>query len=229
MNVKLAWIWFCVLGAGLALQASAIAANGEELSPRQLLKPAELTQEELAYYNKLTDPNAEKAFIVTRSWEHLCQQVIDRKLPAIQLPDKPATFSARYLLPAEPVVINRALAANIIANACKGKPSSCASQYRGIVEMSAAQILTPAQLTQAEQDYYGKLTDPVLAGNFIKTRSYARLCQQVVDHKMPAEQLPDKPLGFTNAYLLPGEEAVVNSAATASLTALCTDKSKHCF
>ena len=225
----------CIVGFCLALPLPAHAAAAPAkhpktvLSAEQLLKPADFMAQELAYYNKLTDPAAKTAFIVTRSWERLCQEVIDHKLPALQLPDKPKAFTVKYLLADEPVVINRALAASIIAEACEGQPSSCQSKYRGVVEMTAAQLLTPSQLTTAELDYYNKLTDPHLANNFIKTRSYVRLCKQVIDHKMPADELPDEPLGFSSIYLRPGEKAVVNDAVRASVTAICTGKTKTCL
>jgi hypothetical protein len=171
----------------------------------QLLTPANLTAEELAYYKQLSDPDDVRRFIVTRSYERLCQQVIDRKLPPSQLPDKPADFTVKYLLPAEPNVINRALALSINPKAV-------------FVEMTAAQLLQPADFTPTELAYYRTLTDGA-AERFVETRSYVRLCKLVVDNKLPAAQLPDMPLGFVYGYLLPGEQAVIGQAITASVAA----------
>ena len=89
----------------------------------------------------------------------------------------------------------------------------------GGLQLTAMQTLSPADFTQIEQDYFQKL-DGSAAKNFIATRSYVRICQKVVDHKLPALQLPDKPLGFSSNYLLPGEEVVINKAIEASLVAL---------
>jgi hypothetical protein len=37
-------------------------------------------------------------------------------------------------------------------------------------------------------------------------------------------QLPNKPIGFRSSYLLPGEDAVIDEAIAASLTALMQQK-----
>ena len=81
------------------------------------------------------------------------------------------------------------------------------------------QLIKPGELTQKESDYYQKLTDPEIAKNFLITRSYARLCQQVIDHKLPPRELPDKPLGFSARYLLTGEATMINTAIAESLAA----------
>ena len=95
-------------------------------------------------------------------------------------------------------------------------------------ELTAGQILKPADLTEKESAYYQKLTDPAIAKNFLETRSYVRLCQQVVDHKLPAIQLPNKPLGFSVRYLLPGEVGVINTAMSESIIAgVKADQAKH--
>ena len=98
----------------------------------------------------------------------------------------------------------------------------------GANELTPAQIVKPADLTEQESTYYQKLTDPLVAKNFLETRSYVRLCQQVVDHKVPAIQLPDKPLGFSVRYLLPGEANLINKAISDSIIAgIEADRKKH--
>ena len=81
------------------------------------------------------------------------------------------------------------------------------------------QMIKPAELTQKKADYYQKLTDPEIARNFLITRSFVRLCQQVIDRKLPPRELPDKPLGFSARYLLAGEATMINSAISESLAA----------
>ncbi|MGB9116115.1 hypothetical protein [Bradyrhizobium sp.] len=204
----------------IPLLASAVPAlaqsGGSQLTAAQTVKPADFSPTERDYYQKL-DAAAANSFIATRSYVRLCQQVLDHKLPALQLPDKPAGFTVKYLLPEDPNVINRALAAYVVA---KQNPNHAASGPKAALEMTPAQILKSAELTGEELTYYKTLTEPAMVTNFILTRSYARLAQKVIDHKMPALQLPDKPLGFTRNYLLPGEEAVINKAIGASLAAL---------
>ena len=195
-------------------------SGGLQLTPAQTVKPADFTPTERDYYQKL-NAAAAKSFIATRSYVRLCQQVLERKLPALQLPDKPAGFTVKYLLPGEPNVINRALAAYVVA---KQNPNSAASATAAPLEMTSAQILKSADLTPKELDYYNKLTNPSAAKAFIETRSYVRLTRKVVAHEMPAAQLPDKPLGFSRSYLLTGEEAVVDQAIAASLTVLMQQK-----
>jgi hypothetical protein len=184
-----------------------------------MVKPADLTPQELSYCQTL-NPTAASDFLVTRSYVRLCQQVLDHMLPAAQLPDKPVGFSAKYLLPTDPNVINRALADPIVAQQNPGVEPPAA------LEMTPAQILKSADLSPRELTYYKTLTDPTTIKSFIETRSYVRLSQEVVNHEMPAEQLPDKPLGFNLGYLLPGEASVVDGAVAASLTALMQQKMK---
>jgi hypothetical protein len=112
-----------VVGAGLALMTSVGSTSAQVLSPAQIVNPANLTEKESAYYQKLSDPEVAKNFIVTRSYVRLCQQVIDHELPAIQLPDKPLGFSARYLLPGEATLINTALSESIIAGVKADRPN----------------------------------------------------------------------------------------------------------
>jgi hypothetical protein len=78
-------------------------------------------------------------------------------------------------------------------------------------------------LTPTEQSYYRTL-DPASAKSFILTRSYVRLCQRIVDHKLPALQLPDPPVGFSPEYFLPEDQAVVDQAIKDQLTALMQQK-----
>ena len=142
----------------------------------------------------------------------LCEEVVEHKLPAGQLPDKPLGFTVRYLLPEDPTVINRALAYSI--QAANGKtPTS--------LEMTPAQTLKPAELTGKEHDYYVTLAG-IDAQHFILTRSYVRLCQQVNASSLAAADLPDEPIGFNPTYLLPGEKEAVEKAIAASVAALMT-------
>jgi hypothetical protein len=201
-------------------QLASAQSGGSQLTPAQTVKPDDFTPIERNYYQNL-DATAAKSFIATRSYVRLCQQVLDHKLAALQLPDKPAGFTVKYLLPGEPNVINRALADYLVA---KQNPNHAASARAAPFEMTPAQILKPDALSPKELAYYKKLTNPASAKMFIETRSYVRLSQDVVAHKMPAAQLPDKPLGFTRIYLLPGEEAVINEAIAASLVALMKQK-----
>jgi hypothetical protein len=210
-----------LLLALLASPAPAFAQSaGSQLTAEQTVQPADLTPKELSFYQTL-DATAAKDFLATRSYVRLCQQVLDHKLAALQLPDRPAGFSAKYLLAAEPNIINRALADYLVA---KESPNHAAQATP--LEMTPAQILQPDALSAQERTYYKTLTDPASIQNFIETRSYVRLAEEVAAHKMPAAQLPDKPLGFTAHYLLPGEEATVNQAVAASLAALMKQKVK---
>jgi hypothetical protein len=113
MNVGGKWFW--AVSFGLAFLISIGPASAQVLTPAQIVKPADLTEKESAYYQKLTDPLVAKNFLETRSYVRLCQKIIDHKMPAIQLPDKPPGFSVRYILPGEAQLINKAIAENIIA------------------------------------------------------------------------------------------------------------------
>jgi len=85
-----------------------------------------------------------------------------------------------------------------------------ASNSAGGVELLArSQLVTPADLTPIELDYYNKATDPEVKKNFIITRSYVRIAQKVVDKKIPPEAFPvTKPAGFSVQYLLPDDSHV---------------------
>jgi hypothetical protein len=113
MNIGAKCFW--VVTVGLVFLTSIGPASAQVLTPAQIVKPADLTEKESAYYQKLADPLAAKNFLETRSYVRLCQQVIDHKVPAIQLPDKPLGFSVRYLLPGEANLINKAISESIIA------------------------------------------------------------------------------------------------------------------
>jgi hypothetical protein len=189
----------------LASAAPAFAQSvGVQLTAAQMVKPADFTAEERDYYRTL-GPAAAKSFIATRSYVRVCRQVVEHKLPALRLPNRPAGFNVKYLLPEDPNIINRALGEYIIA---KQSPNHAVTVRP---ELTAAQILKPAQLTAEELSYYKTLTEPAKK-NFILTRSYMRLAQKVADHKMSPLQLPNQPLGFSPDYLLPGEDAVNNKA-----------------
>jgi hypothetical protein len=95
--------------------------------------------------------------------------------------------------------------------------------------LTPAQLLKPDDLTPKELDFYKKQSDPEITKNFIITRSYVRLCQKVIDKKMPAELLPDKPLGFSAHYLLAGEATMINQALSDSIVAMCKTNPKACF
>ena len=128
MRTRLDLKIFCLVIACLVLQAPTMgkAQNGENgtLTPAQLLKPEDLTAKEADFYNKASDPEVAKNFIITRSYVRLCQKVNDKTMPAEQLPDKPLGFSARYLLSGEATMINHALSDSIIAM-CKVNPRGC--------------------------------------------------------------------------------------------------------
>ena len=79
------------------------------LTPAQTISPADMTKTELDYYRTL-DSEAGKSFIVTRSYVRLTKQVVDHKLPPLNFPPrKPEGFTAKYLLPDDPTVLNEAL------------------------------------------------------------------------------------------------------------------------
>ncbi len=100
------------------------------MASSQILKPADLTAKEASYYKTLADPEVAKNFIITRSYVRLCQQVVDKKLPADQLPDKPLGFSVRYLLAGEVTMINRAISDSIIAEMCKNDTRGCSGNKK---------------------------------------------------------------------------------------------------
>jgi hypothetical protein len=108
-------------------------------------------------------------------------------------------------------------------------PAKGVAQDAGGAVLAPTQLLKPEDLTPKELDFYQKAADPEVAKNFIITRSYVRLCQKVTDKQMAAEQLPDKPLGFSAHYLLAGEATMINHALSDSIVAMCKTNPKGCF
>ena len=108
-------------------------------------------------------------------------------------------------------------------------PTILVAENAGAQEISSSQTLKPTDLTEKESDYYNKLTDPEVARNFIMTRSYVRICQGVVDKKIPPEQLPDKPMGFSVRYLLAGEATMINRAISEFIIVNCRNSPNGCF
>ena len=106
---------------------------------------------------------------------------------------------------------------------------SASAQTASAQQLTPAQTIKTSDMTPKELAYYNRITDPAVATNFIITRSYVRLCQAVVDKQAPAEQLPDKPLGFSAAYLLPGEATMINAAIAASIVAMCHSDPQGCL
>jgi hypothetical protein len=102
--------------------------------------------------------------------------------------------------------------AAIIAIASLGLIAAAAGVARA-GDLAPSQLVTPADLTPVERDYYNKATDPQVKKNFIITRSYVRLAQKVVDKALPPEAYPTaKPNGFSVQYLLPDDAHVLNEA-----------------
>jgi hypothetical protein len=92
----------------------------------------------------------------------------------------------------------------------------------GTSHLTAAQTISPADMTKTELDYYRTL-DSEAGKSFIVTRSYVRLAKQVVDHKLPPLNFPPrKPEGFTVKYLLPDDATALNQALGDYLTAKWT-------
>jgi hypothetical protein len=86
-------------------------------------------------------------------------------------------------------------------------------------ELAPSQLVTPADLTAVELDFYNKATDPAVKKNFLVTRSYLRIAQKVVDKKLPASAFPViKPTGFSVQYLLPDDPHVINEAMGLALS-----------
>lgn len=213
----------CLAAACACLALASSASGGALLRPGQTLKQAELTPEERAYYDKLVGgPRIQRAFLATRSYVRLAQEVVSGELPAIQLPDRPDDFDSKYLLSDETVMLNRALVVQLTAKDCQGQGPSCIQQHRGFVEMTPAQTLSRDQLDPIDQAIFDKMTDPHQRDEFLKTRSYVRLCQDLKDHKLAAGALPDEPLGFNTNYLRAGEQDMVDDAISANRLALAT-------
>jgi hypothetical protein len=83
-----------------------------------------------------------------------------------------------------------------------------------------AASLTPEQLQPFERTYYDQLlkksqTD---AANFLETRAYVRQAQDVVDHPDHGLDFPHSPPnGFRHAYLLEGEDFLIDEATGQAL------------
>jgi hypothetical protein len=173
----------------------------------QMIKPADFTSVEANFYKTL-DLAAQQNFIATRSFVRVSQQVVDGILPPSQLPDRPAGFSVKYLLRGESFDINNALAGYLTAkNGGEGNLVSA---------MTAGQMLQLADLNLTEVTYFRTL-GALDAKRFMATRSYVRLCRQVLDQKLPAYQLPKAPPGIRGAYLFAGERDLISKAMDASL------------
>src|SRR6185437_5127430 len=86
------------------------------------------------------------------------------------------------------------------------------------LQMSQEQMITPAEFTPDEAKFYQTL-DPAAQHDFIATRSFVRISQQVTDGLLPPSQLPDRPAGFSAKYLLSGESFDINNALADELTA----------
>lgn len=87
-------------------------------------------------------------------------------------------------------------------------------------ELAAAQLITPADMTPVELDYYNKAADLQVKKNFIITRSYVRLAQKVVAKTLAVDAFPMvKPNGFSVQYLLPDDPPVINQALGLALAA----------
>lgn len=119
-----------VVVVGLVLQLpAAFAASGAQTGPvqgspasrevdmttAQMIKPGDMTPDELAYY-KTIDPAEAKRFVATRSYVRICQEVVDQKTPALKLPKQPPGFTMNYVLPAEKKILDDALKAYLIAD-----------------------------------------------------------------------------------------------------------------
>ena len=88
---------------------SSLSTAALALSPADL-KPA-MTSDESSYYETIKgDPAAAQSFLVTRDYVRKAQAVVDGALPPLSFPaKKPHGFTAKYLLPDDPAVINNAL------------------------------------------------------------------------------------------------------------------------
>jgi hypothetical protein len=131
MSIEFRLKTFCaILVACLALQVPtkgvAQSAGGSVLASSQILKTADLTPDELYYYNKISEPEVAKNFIITRSYMRICQNIIDNKIPADQLPSRPTGFSAKYLFDGDDDIISAAIKRAISAKLSKcPDPSAC--------------------------------------------------------------------------------------------------------
>jgi hypothetical protein len=117
------------------------------------------------------------------------------------------------------LIIQALLAVSICLSLLPMARSACAQA--GNPTMAPEQMMSPADMTSDERDFYRTLNDSD-AKNFIVTRSYVRLCQQVMAHKLPPLALPPKPAGFRTAYLLPEDPSVIDEAMGENVKAKLT-------
>jgi hypothetical protein len=199
--------------AAVAILASAPMAIGAErvvpMAASQIITPKDFTPVEADYFKTL-DGDAAKAFLVTRSWVRLAVAVVEGRLPALQFPDKPTSFSIKYLLPTDANYINRAIGMSIHDEQFPGQPYLAH-------DMTPAQLLSASDLNSAEQSKFQTLTSESDRKNFLQTRSYIRLCRAVVSHSMQPETLPLTPLGYDRAYLVDDDADVAKQALALSL------------
>ncbi len=198
-----------VCSLALSLWAVAPIVRAAPMTPGQFVQPADLSPVEMEFYRSLA-PDAARDFLVTRSYVRVCKSVVEYKTPALQLPDRPEGFSAKYLLPTDPNIINRALIFYLRAQANPAEAS-----HPSVLELSTAQRLQRSELSPVERAEFDKLAGEE-QDSFIDTRSYVRVCRQYLDHQLPKDGLPIKPLGFNPGFLLQGEKAVVDGAITQS-------------
>lgn len=84
-----------------------------------------------------------------------------------------------------------------------------------------AAALTPDQLTSDEQTAYQKVKgDPTSAQNFLATRDFVRKARAVVSGSSRATEMPRKPSGFDERYLLPGDSDAIDQAVIKGVSAL---------
>lgn len=95
------------------LLAAAAPASAAKLTVAQLSKA-----EKAQYQTLLGQPDAQElveSFLETRGFLRDCQSVLDRKLPAAQLPFKPERFTDEYVSEAEKKTIRTAQYLSLIA------------------------------------------------------------------------------------------------------------------
>lgn len=78
--------------------------------------------------------------------------------------------------------------------------------------------LSDAQLTPAERDRLGELTEPEEKVRFRITRAYVRLCAAVTQDN--AASLPPRPTQYNREYVSAAESALVNKAIRMAIGAI---------
>ena len=110
-----------------------------------------------------------------------------------------------------------AAGAALCASWAMTEPSAVAQSESS--RLTPAQTISRSDMTKVELDFYQTLNGQA-AEDFIVTRSYLRLAQQEIDHKLPPLKFPArKPDGFSVKYLLPDDPSVINRAIADYLTA----------